>query len=243
MKIKIGGVTVSGKTLLWAAGLLALVLLVWFVFQGCKQDSPAQPTSFTSQEKAQTPEGVTDAAKAAKVPISEDQAKEAAKAIQETAGKPPDRVVATTGANLQTAAASALADSGGDFAVITNPKQPDKAPVLVSQAAGGTSSISYVKDVLPDNQKQAAAAPADAIKPDDPVTLNQYNIQAFPQHLTVAHIGVYSAGVARLNKVNLSPVPLLLPHGGVGYIGPYVGVTHNHFESVEHIDFGITMAF
>ena len=242
MKIKIGGFTVSGKTLLWAAGLLVLFLLVWFAFQGCKQDSPAQPVSYTSQEKAETPAGVTEAAQAAKVPISDDQAKEAAKAIREAAGKPPDSVVTTTGANLQTAAATALADSGGDFAIITDPKQPDKAPVLVGQAAAGTGSISYTKDVLPGGQ-QPAAAPTDAIKPDDPVVLNQYNIQAYPQHLTVAHVGVYSAGVARLNKVNLSPVPLLLPKGGVGYIGPYVGVTHNHFESVEHVDFGITVAF
>jgi hypothetical protein len=242
MNLKIGGFTVKGKTILWAAGLLALCLLVWFAFQGCKQGTPAQPVSYTSQEKAQTPEGVNDAAQVAKVPISDEQAQEAAKTIQKAAGKPPDSIVKTTGANLQTAAASALTASGGDFAMITDPKQPNQAPVLVGQATGSTSSISYKKDVMPANQTQAAVQ-TDAIKPDDPVVLNQYNIQAYPQHLTVAHIGVYSAGVARLNKVNIDAIPIFLPKGGVGYVGPYVGITHNHFESVEHVDFGITVAF
>ena len=224
-------------------GVILLIIGGIFLFQSCKKEEPAQPVTFTSQEKAQTPQGVTAAADAAKVPISAEQAQEAANAILAAAGKAPDSIVKTTGANLQTAAAKALANSGGDFAMITDPKHPNQTPVLVGQnTSNGTSSISYSKDVKPGNQPETTNQ-TDAIKPEDTVVLNQYNIQDYPKHLTVGHIGVYSAGVARLNKVDISPIPLFLPKGGVGYVGPYVGVTHDRFQKVEHVDFGISAAF
>jgi hypothetical protein len=60
------------------------------------------------------------------------------------------------------------------------------------------------------------------LKPDDPVNLNVYNIKAYPQKLVEVGIGVRGGDIACLRRVNVPKVPLLLPKGTVGYIGPFI---------------------
>lgn len=128
----------------------------------------------------------------------------------------PDKIVHTTTGQLNQAIQSALNESGGNFAM-----------------------------VVPEEKGREAKEPPET-PPPETVVLKQYNIQAYPYKLTVGFIGVRSAGVAKLKKVNLPKIPLLLPKGGVGYAGPFLSVWHNgkfRVDQDSRADAGLMVVF
>lgn len=84
-----------------------------------------------------------------------------------------------------------------------------------------------LEKTIADGQKNADFAVVvkpDAIKPDDVVAVNQYNVKAYPKHLAEVTIWNDGADVAILKRVVLPKIPVLMPRGAVGYAGPAIGV-------------------
>ncbi len=187
--------------------VLCIALAMMFVLAGIlvwdKLHQPAQIT-LESQKQAETPAGVEKAANAAQVPISPAQAAAIAAEIKEDADKPPDAVVRTTGSRLEDTIRTELHKSGGQFAIVTDPKNPASAPALP-----------------PVPGKVVSPANAGTISPNTPVTLNQYNIKAYPDRLIQVGGSYQEMFAAYSWKVNVPKIPLVAPHGGVGYLGVY----------------------
>jgi hypothetical protein len=61
-----------------------------------------------------------------------------------------------------------------------------------------------------------------AVKLDEPVQLNVYNIKAYPKKLVELSVGLHGADVAYLRRVDMPRVPLVMPKGVVGYMGPFI---------------------
>ena len=138
----IGGV-VLGVLLVVVAGLL---------FRGCKTEQPLQVT-VEPQTQAQTEAGVEKAADAAQVPVSRQQAQQAAQEIRyiyEHDTK-PEYTVITTGGDVERQAQAAQERAGADFSIV---------------ASQGGEKV----DVA-------------SIGKDEPVELNQYNVQAYKKVL------------------------------------------------------------
>lgn len=187
---------------------LVLTYFVWAHFH------PLQTVTLESQEQAQTVAGVQQAANAARVPISAEQDAMIASAIKQDADKTPDSVVQTTGAKLEETIQTELQKSGGQFSIVTDPKNTDKVPTL-TQVSGKTVTT---------------AVKAEAISPNTPVTLNQYNIKAYPDRLIQVG-GSYQEVLAAYSwKVNVPKMPLIAPHGDVGYFGIYGHANLDHHD-------------
>ena len=138
----IGGV-VLGVLLVVVAGLL---------FRGCKTEQP-QKVTVEPQTQAQTEAGVEKAADAAQVPVSRQQAQQAAQEIRyiyEHDTK-PEYTVITTGGDVERQAQAAQERAGADFSIV---------------ASQGGEKV----DVA-------------SIGKDEPVELNQYNVQAYKKVL------------------------------------------------------------
>lgn len=145
----------SRSNLIRAGAALVVVLLIaatglWLYNRYFKADETIVQESQTT---AETPAGVQRVAKKAGVTVDSDQAKAVAKEIKyiyETQ-KEPVYVVQTTGGKAEAAASDARKEAKADFAIITDKNDPDKQVNLAE----------LKKDK------------------DQPVELNQYNIQAY----------------------------------------------------------------
>lgn len=212
----------------WIANRPRVVLciaMVMFALAGMlvwdKLHQPAQIT-LESQQRAETPTGVERAANAALVPISPAQAAAIAAEIKDDADKLPDAVVRTTGARLEDTIKTELQKSGGQFAIVTVPKNPESVPAL------------------PPTNDKAVTIPANAgtISPNTPVTLNQYNIKAYPDRLIQVGGSCQEVFAAYSRKVDVPKIPLIAPHGGVGYLGVY---GHANFDRPDMSRAGIML--
>lgn len=184
--------------------LLGLALAVILLLAGLlfwSREHPPAPVSLISQEQAATPGGVERAANAAQVSLSPSQATTIASAIKKSAEKAPDAVVQTTGAKLEETIKTELKKSGGQFAVITDPKHPARVPVLP-----------------PASPSPAAAEP---IAPATPVILNQYNIKAYPDRLFQIGGSYQEVFAAYSWRVSVPKLPGIAPRGNTGYLGVY----------------------
>lgn len=184
--------------------LLGLALAVILLLAGLlfwSREHPPAPITLESQEQAATLAGVERAANAAQVPLSPSQAAAIAGAIKESEEKAPDAVVQTTGAKLEETIGAELKKSGGQFAIVTDPKHPDRIPALPSAGA--------------------APAKTEAIAPDAQVILNQYNIRAYPARLIQVGGSYQEVFAAYSWKVDVPKIPLIVPHGNTGYLGVY----------------------
>lgn len=182
-------------------GLALIVILLLVALLFWNRAHPPAPITVESQEQAVMPAGVEEAANAAQVPLSPSQAAAIAGAIKKSEDKAPDAVVQTTGAKVVETIQAELKKSGGQFAIVTDPKHPASIPFLPS----------------------ASAAPAkdEAIAPGAPVVLNQYNIKAYPGRLFQIG-GSYQEVLASYSwKVDVPKIPFITPHGAIGYIGVY----------------------
>ena len=138
---------------------IAVLLLIYHNYM---QKQETDKVMFSTQEKAETAAGVHQVAESADVKLDAEQEKEVATVIKEirTTEQVPVYVVQTTGANLNNAAETARERAEADFSIITDntPADNNKAPFEAPQEF----------ETIPDNA---------------PVTLNQYNIQAYKKHI------------------------------------------------------------
>lgn len=149
---------------------------------------PPQLVTTESQQQAETPEGISLAAHNAQVDMLQSQLKEAAQQIAALKNQPPNTIVQTIPVQVPYVVEQQREKAGADFAIVTDPANP----------------------TTPVDLKQVAQLPANT-----PVTLNQYNVQAYPQHMAeVSYYSGNSGDVAYMSRVKV--------FGKTGYVGPVV---------------------
>lgn len=129
--------------------ILILGVAEYFLYQYLH---PAQPVTAESQQQAETPAGISLAAHNAKVGLMQDQLDSAGKQIALLKNLPPDVIIKTVPYQVEKTVVQYVKTSGADFAIVTDPKNPDKVVDL----------------------KEVAKLPATT-----PITLNEYNIKAY----------------------------------------------------------------
>ena len=155
-----------------------LVVIAVLLFRGCKTEP--QKVTVEPQTQAQSEAGVEKAADNAKVPVSRQQAQDAAQEIHyiyEHDTK-PEYTIVTTGGDVEKQAQAAQERAGADFSIVAS---TDGTPA-------NTASISK----------------------DKPVELNQYNVQAYKKTLHTVEVspdieggrGVAEVGYTVSHKVS-----------------------------------------
>lgn len=137
------------RWLIYAAALIVILLVCWFVWQ---RAHPPQTVTAVSQQQAETPAGVELAAKNAHIEMLQSQLEEAAKQIADLKNRPPEEIVKTVPVEVVKVVEVEREKRGADFAMLTDTKQPDKAV----------------------NPKELEKLPEDTS-----VSLNQYNVFAY----------------------------------------------------------------
>lgn len=158
-------------------GILAVIVVV-LLFRGCKTEP--QKVTVEPQSEAQTETGVEKAADKAQVPVSCQQAQDAAQEIRYIYqhDDPPEYTIITTGGDVEKQAQAAQERAGADFSIV---------------ASG-------------DGEK----ADVTSIGKDKPVELNQYNVQAYKKVLHTVEVspdidggrGVAEVGYSVSHKVS-----------------------------------------
>jgi hypothetical protein len=131
--------------------IVAIAVLVggYFAWQHFNQP---EPVTTLSQEQAETPAGVQQAADNAQVKMLQSQLDEAAKEIARLKNKPPDKVIKTVPVEVIKVVTKEVEKRGADFGMLTDPDHPDKKV----------------------NLNEIAALPEGTT-----VNLNQYNVYAY----------------------------------------------------------------
>lgn len=152
-------------------GILAVIVAV-LLFRGCKTEP--QKVTVEPQNEAQTETGVEKAADAAQVPVSRQQAQDAAQEIRYIYqhDEPPEYTIITTGGDVERQAQAAQERAGADFSIV---------------ASG-------------DGEKADVAS----IGKDKPVELNQYNVQAYKRVLHTVEVSPDIEGGRGIAEVGYS---------------------------------------
>lgn len=152
-------------------GILAVIVAV-LLFRGCKTEP--QKVTVEPQSEAQTETGVEKAADNAKVPVSRQQAQDAAQEIRYIYqhDDPPEYTIITTGGDVEKQAQAAQERAGADFSIV---------------ASG-------------DGEKADVAS----IGKDKPVELNQYNVQAYKRVLHTVEVSPDIEGGRGIAEVGYS---------------------------------------
>lgn len=158
--------------------VVLLVVIAVLLFHGCKTEP--QKVTVESQTQAQTEAGVEKAADNAQVPVSRQQAQDAAQEIRYIYqhDDPPEYTIVTTGGDVEQQAQAAQKRAGADFSIVAS-----------------------------DNGEKADVA---SISKDRPVELNQYNVQAYKKVLHTVEVspdidggrGVAEVGYSVSHKVS-----------------------------------------
>lgn len=129
-------------------GISFLVYVAW-------KDLTTETVTTMSQQQAETPVDVQNAANNANVKLDAGQAKEVSTVIREirTTEKEPVYVIQTTGENAKEESEKAASQEQADFAIVTDKNNPEKEVSL------------------------------EDLDKDTKVELNQYNVQVFKKHL------------------------------------------------------------
>ncbi|HWR08212.1 hypothetical protein [Sporomusa sp.] len=119
-----------------AAILLGVVLLVavvgYFAYQHFNKP---EPVTTLSQEQAETPAGVQQAADNAQVKMLQSQLDEAAKEIARLKNKPPDTIIKTVPVEVVKVVTKEVEKRDADFGIVTDPNNSDKKVDLSKIAA------------------------------------------------------------------------------------------------------------
>lgn len=152
-------------------GILAVIVAV-LLFRGCKTEP--QKVTVEPQSEAQTETGVEKAADKAQVPVSHQQAQDAAQEIRYIYqhDDPPEYTIITTGGDVEKQAQAAQERAGADFSIV---------------ASG-------------DGEKADVAS----IGKDKPVELNQYNVQAYKRVLHTVEVSPDIEGGRGIAEVGYS---------------------------------------
>jgi hypothetical protein len=145
--------TARGKVILSLIIFIVACAAVCFSYQ---HFHPVQPVTLLSQAQAEAPAGIDLAAHNAKVSMMQDQLDSAAKQIAELKNKPPDTIIKTVPVEVEKVIIREVEKRGADFAIVTDPKNPDKKVDL----------------------KEIEKLPSDT-----DITLNQYNVFAYKKVL------------------------------------------------------------
>ena len=140
--------------------VIGIVLAAVLLFLLYHHLNPPQTITQETQEQAETAQGIQTAAQAAQVPIDSQQAQTAAQEIKRITGSgtAPNYITYTTVQQAPAAEKAAQEKAGADFSIVTNKDSP-----------GTTADLSKL--------------PAST-----PVTLNQYNVQAYKKVLHTIEI-------------------------------------------------------
>ena len=143
------------------AYIVAGAVLICAAFLIYRHFHQPEPVTTESQTQAETPAGVEQAADRAHVPISADQANDAATQIKYIYSHDvqPVYTITTTGDKVQKVAETAQNNAGADFSIITDKSDPNK-------------------------KIDVSAIPATST-----VELNQYNVQAYKKVLHTIEVG------------------------------------------------------
>ena len=143
------------------AYIVAGAVLICAAFLIYRHFHQPEPVTTESQTQAETPAGVEQAADRAHVPISNDQAQQAASQIKYIYSHDvqPIYTITTTGSKVQKVAETAQNDAGADLSIITDKSNPNK-------------------------KIDVSAIPATST-----VELNQYNVQAYKKVLNTVEVG------------------------------------------------------
>lgn len=172
-----------------AVHVLLVFLAAMAVCYGWARLRPPQPVVFESQHQASTLAGVEGAANIAQVPLTASQASRVAQSIQVAPKTQPAASVVTTGAKAQATVQTELKKSGGQFAIVTDPVHPDSTPYAVP--AG--------KPAPPNTETIPSTAT---------VTLNQYNIKAYPDRLVQIGVSYHEVFTSYSWRVSVPKLPL-----------------------------------
>ena len=145
------------KLIAYIAAGAVLICAAFLIYRHFHQP---EPVTIESQTQAETPAGVEQAADRAHVPISNDQAQQAASQIKYIYSHDvqPVYTITTTGDKVQKVAETAQNNAGADFSIITDKSNPNK-------------------------KIDVSAIPATST-----VDLNQYNVQAYKKVLHTIEI-------------------------------------------------------
>lgn len=184
--------------------VLGVVLLLaasgWLLYSYFHQP---QPVTAESQEQVETPAGVELAAKNAHIDMLQSHLAEAAKQIAELKNKPPETVIHTVPVEVIKTVEVGWQKSGADFAIVTDPKQPDKKVDL----------------------KEVESLPVNT-----PVILNQYNVHAYKK--VVRGFTVYPGydnGSIKIDEVTADVSRRISKSGK--YMGVAAGYNFKHDEA------------
>lgn len=152
-------------------GVLLVVIAV-LLFRGCKTEP--QKVTVEQQTQAQTEAGVEKAADNAQVPVSRQQAQDAAQEIHYIYqhDTKPEYTIITTGGDVEKQAQAAQERAGADFSIVAS-----------------------------DDGEKADVA---SISKDKPVELNQYNVQAYKKVLHTVEVSPDIEGGRGIAEVGYS---------------------------------------
>jgi Tfp pilus assembly protein PilO len=164
--------TARGKVIL----SLILFIILCIIGYGGYLHLHSEPITAESQVQAETPAGISLAAHNAKVSMMQDQLDEAAKQIAVLKNKQPDTIIQTVPYEVEKVVIKEVEKRGADFAIVTDPKNPD------------------IKVDL----KEIAKLPANTS-----VTLNQYNVFAYKKVIRGVNIypsftGIKPTGISEV---------------------------------------------
>lgn len=135
--------------------LIFLIAVIALLICRFWNDEPTKVVTSTSQQQAETPSGVQDAADNTGVKLDAGQAEEVSTVIREirVTEKEPVYVIQTTGENAKAESEKAVRQEQADFAIVTDKNDPEKEVNL------------------------------EELDKDTKVELYQYNVQAFKKHI------------------------------------------------------------
>jgi hypothetical protein len=172
--------------------VLAILLYIAFLHFFGPKPEQPKPATYTIQAAAETPQGIKLAANEQNVAVTRHQAEEAAEGIKNAANEKPFTVVTTTAGNVGQEVEKLKEKYDGDIAIVTDPKNPTKP-----------------------------AEPA-KLDPATPIKLDAHIIKAYPKAQVIVTIDDESYGIGYVREFKVGKVPILLPHGATGYVGPYI---------------------
>lgn len=152
--------------------VVLLVVIAVLLFRGCKTEP--QKVTVEPQAQAQTEAGVEKAADNAQVPVSRQQAQDAAQEIRHIYehNESPEYTIITTGGDVEKQAQAAQERAGADFSIVAS-----------------------------DDDKKVDVA---SISKDKPVELNQYNVQAYKRVLHTVEVSPDIEGGRGIAEVGYS---------------------------------------
>lgn len=164
-------------------GLLVLILLVAVMVLLVQFMHKPEAVTQEPQTQAETAAGVEGAADNARVPVTHEQAQQAAKEIRYiyTHEVKPTYTIKTTADNAQAQSEAARKAAGADFAIVTDKNNPEAKPDVAK------------------------------LPKDTTVGLNQYNVQAYKQELHTIEVspdidaggkGISEVGYVEQHKIS-----------------------------------------